>query len=1156
MTICQICGDEGYLKLLTHCVQCQNVAAHRYCVLNPSIFEETIKWSCEFCDPGKTKPTTPSRKGQDLNSTVQQAVLRKTDQTKLGNNLRLPESEKPNNGQKETAKETADIFVLDQKNKDNSSKRKQVKRSDDAKEEKINYDNGIEKESCQAVQVKEQSLTNMRQSNTNGHLQVDLGNIVCALLANVEDGVIKGDTKLVKRQSVTRSLLSKKGDGATSLDKSSCKVSSKQMEESHTSKSQSNTKLAHPVEDRESEVEETIAEFVKRKQAKQIVGVKNTKQLNYNNGVMKDSSEVGQVKEKNIKNVSQSAANSHQQVNIGKNVGPLLSNVEETITESTCKAGHSIQRGTELVNQQELTSCLVAKKSDAETSLDKSSCEVSFKQMEGLHINRRQSDAKMADHADDRKSEGKEIAAESVKRKKVNPLVDVKKIKIKQSNYDNGVKKGSSEADQIKEQSVKNMSLSDTNGHRQVNPGKNGGSLSSNVKDNVNTESKCRAGHSIQGGTKSVNQQKRTSCLVAKKSDGETSLDKSSCDVSSKQTEGLHINKSQSDAELAVHAENRKSEGKEIAAEFVKRKQLKPLVDVKKIKKIEQSNYDNGVKKGGFEADQVQEQSVKNVSMSDTKGNRQVNLGKNAGPLSSKVKDNAITGSTCKAGNCIQGGTKLLERKKLTSCLVPKKGDGASSLDKSSCQVSSKQMKEVQMNGSQPNAEEADYANKKKSESEKIKAEFVLERRVPRKKRKFIIEMEYSDEDPVFVVAKHSQLVANVGQDHWSTSEALSKLSDDGLAQLSSIESVPPQPSPMMVDERGLTLESSVVFDNRSPAQTLNSIHHVPAQPLMDVAWRGCCSITNNEYPMSLVLGAHLSNKAHENVQVAVRELPKSLEFDWVSKKYAWPKTFESSPPTADVIGVYFFPIDERSEKLYDYLVDRMVEHSLVLKALLNYVELLVFCSLELPGEERSLRRKYYLWGVFKPRKDFAIPNNPSNVHISETDSIYQQKDLSTLTYPPYRSTSSFSETHVRHEAFAESVESTLPIAKSPYHAHDKQGHGINNSTPRTFSNTHFRQDVMVESLELTQPYTEPHSQSLDKQGCDIHDGDNRLFHRPQDHERRNRSEYVKHAERNHKYHKNDDRWNRQSRKRKDRDWKSSRYRSERPYYRSRSNYR
>ncbi|XP_074304314.1 uncharacterized protein LOC141639033 isoform X1 [Silene latifolia] len=980
MAICQICGDEGYVKLLTHCVQCQNVAAHRYCVLNPSIFEETIKWLCEFCDPGNTKPTTPIRKGQDINSTVQQVVQPKTDQAKLGNNLCLSESEKPNNGQKEIPRESTDIFILDQ-NKDNSSKRKQVKRSDDVKKDKINYDSGI-KDSCQAVQVKEQSVTNVSQSNTNAQRQVNLGSIVCALLAK-EDEVIMGGTKLVKRQNVTRSLLPKKGGGAANLDKSSCEVYSKQME---LNKSQPDTELAYPAEDRKSEVEETIAEFVKRKQAKQLVGVKKIKQSNYDNGVEKEGSVVGQVKEKNTKNVSLSVTNGHQQVNKEKNAGPLLSKVEDAITESTCKAGHS-----------------------------------------------------------------------------------------------------------------------------------------------------------IQGGTKLVNQQKPTNRLVAKKCDGETTFDKSSSEFSSKQMQKLHINKSQSDAKLADHADDSKSEGKEIAAKFVQRKQVKPLVDVTKVKKIKQSNYDNGVKKDSFEAHQVKEQSVKNASLSDTNGHRQVNLGKNLGPLLTKVKDNVITEGTCKAGHCIQGGTKLLEQKKPTSGLATKKGDGASSLDKSSCQVSPKQMKEVHMNESQPDAEEADYANKKKSEFKEITAEFV-KRQAPRKKRKFIIEMEYSDEDPVFVVAKHSQVVAHVGQDHLSksTSEALSKLSDDGLAQLSSIDSVPPRPSPVMADERGLTLESSVVFDNRIPVETQNLVHNVPALPLNEVAWSGYCSIPDNEYPMSLALGAHLSNKAHENVKGAVCALPESLEFYLVSKTYAWPKTFESSPPTADVIGLYFFPIDDRSEKLYDYLVDKMIEDSLVLKALLNYVELLVFCSLELPPEERSLRRKYYLWGVFKPRKDYAIPNNQPNAHISKKDSIYQQEDASTLTHPEYRSTRCFSETHFPREALAESVETTLP--ESPYPAY--------NNSSRTFSNTHFRQEAMVESVELTRPYTESLYQSDDKQGHDIHDGGTRIFQKPQELERRNRFEHRKYAERNQKYRKSDARWNQGSRKRKDRDWRSSRYHSKRSYNR------
>lgn len=50
VTVCLQCGDEGFSNYLIHCVQCQHVAIHRYCLDNlPNSLEKFVHWLCEDC---------------------------------------------------------------------------------------------------------------------------------------------------------------------------------------------------------------------------------------------------------------------------------------------------------------------------------------------------------------------------------------------------------------------------------------------------------------------------------------------------------------------------------------------------------------------------------------------------------------------------------------------------------------------------------------------------------------------------------------------------------------------------------------------------------------------------------------------------------------------------------------------------------------------------------------------------------------------------------------------------------------------------------------------------------------------------------------------------------------------------------------------------
>ncbi|KAL9229656.1 hypothetical protein vseg_005101 [Gypsophila vaccaria] len=817
MIVCQICGDRGYSHLLVNCVQCQDVAVHRYCIVGPAIFnDEGFKWSCEDCVLENTKPASPCRKSGRLISTVKRIATRNKARKKEINVLSPPQDQNPAGSLTETVKGATDISVLDPKNKDGSVNRKQAENKElvnpvvhhaqdntEAIHAELNSNNDLKKGSFGAVQIRGQKIKNANLSDRTSLEQVNLAKNVGSLSSKVQDP--------------------KNNDGS---------LKRKQAENKEQSKH-----ILHHAPDATDVTHE---------------------ELNSSNDLKKRSSEAVQIRGQKIENANTFDRTGLEKVNLAKNVSSLSSKVQD----------QKINDGT-------------AKRKQAEN-----------KEQRNLVLQ----------HA-----------------------LDASEVVHNDLNSNNDLKKGSSEAVQIRGQKIKNVNSSDRTELEHVKLAKNVGSLLSKVQDQKNND---------------VNEKRKQ-----------------------------HSNS------IFHHAPD--------ATEVV----------------IEELKSDNDFKKRSFEAAQIRGQKIMNVNSFDRTGLGRVKLAKNVDTLSSKVRDH-VKESTCVAGGNIPGDSKLSAEQNLPDLCPPRKDNNIDDnivsaeegglkvtvLDNSSCEFHPEIIKETNINKNiSRDSDWADRADNKILGVEELKAD-VSDRQAPRKKRRFIIEM-YSDEEPVFVVAEHPQHVSDIGKGSLckSSSEALSKLSYDGLAQLSSVELVPLRPSPMKVDDCVLSRETSVVFDNHDLAQPsrVNFVNNVPAQPSNDVVWRGCFRISDREYSTPLVLEARLSINAHENVHAAALTLPELFNFDLVPKRYSWPMNFEKPCLNSNEIGLYFFPVDERDEKSYEFIIDKMIENGLILKSVLNDLELLIFCSLELPREERTIRRKYYLWGVFKTRKETNLPNEPSNLHIS-----------------------------------------------------------------------------------------------------------------------------------------------------------------------------
>ncbi|XP_019233991.1 PREDICTED: uncharacterized protein LOC109214522 [Nicotiana attenuata] len=175
----------------------------------------------------------------------------------------------------------------------------------------------------------------------------------------------------------------------------------------------------------------------------------------------------------------------------------------------------------------------------------------------------------------------------------------------------------------------------------------------------------------------------------------------------------------------------------------------------------------------------------------------------------------------------------------------------------------------------------------------------------------------------------------------------------------------------------------------------LESANYLPAQPVIEPIWRGCF-LFNRESETSINIVAHISDKACEKAAKAAKGLPMNLDVKILAKSDVWPKSFLRSPPTDNSIALYLFPELESDENAYDALLEEAIENDLAMSTTIDDLEVLMFSSRELPQKDWRIRRKYYLWGVFR-RKQRSHPNIPIANFVAQTSSTLD----AALSYQP-----------------------------------------------------------------------------------------------------------------------------------------------------------
>ncbi|CAN6352956.1 unnamed protein product [Urochloa humidicola] len=141
-------------------------------------------------------------------------------------------------------------------------------------------------------------------------------------------------------------------------------------------------------------------------------------------------------------------------------------------------------------------------------------------------------------------------------------------------------------------------------------------------------------------------------------------------------------------------------------------------------------------------------------------------------------------------------------------------------------------------------------------------------------------------------------------------------------------------------------------------------------KPISNPPWSGIFRIDGKEY---ISLAGHLSTKSCEKVWELSKSLPSVVEVEMVSSLVAWPRMWNASKPSSDNIGLYFLPPNMRRDEELDQLVNEVMENDLLLRAVVNEAEMLVFPSVLLPKRYRTFQGKYYLWAAFKPREGESV---------------------------------------------------------------------------------------------------------------------------------------------------------------------------------------
>ncbi|KAH9322164.1 hypothetical protein KI387_016803, partial [Taxus chinensis] len=172
--------------------------------------------------------------------------------------------------------------------------------------------------------------------------------------------------------------------------------------------------------------------------------------------------------------------------------------------------------------------------------------------------------------------------------------------------------------------------------------------------------------------------------------------------------------------------------------------------------------------------------------------------------------------------------------------------------------------------------------------------------------------------------------------------------------------------------------------------------------PEFPFLWRGSFEIIDKISGHQIFDGmqAHPSNKASPKVYEVSKKFPSQLLLEQVQRCDAWPKRFQNSPPTDEDIALYILPVEIESCKIqYFELLEATIKQDLTLRVYLEFAELLIFSSKQLPESYHRYNGQMYLWGVFRGGKKthLADPHQQFPGYYNDGSNVVQPTPTSLL---------------------------------------------------------------------------------------------------------------------------------------------------------------
>ncbi|KAG5601466.1 hypothetical protein H5410_032836 [Solanum commersonii] len=177
-----------------------------------------------------------------------------------------------------------------------------------------------------------------------------------------------------------------------------------------------------------------------------------------------------------------------------------------------------------------------------------------------------------------------------------------------------------------------------------------------------------------------------------------------------------------------------------------------------------------------------------------------------------------------------------------------------------------------------------------------------------------------------------------------------------------------------IVQPKKHSLGASTILEHRShdavnESRMINLPMTHPCDPALAPSWKGNFDILG---ALELAPGifntciqAHPPCKVRRKVYEFSGLFPNTLKLELISCGDIWSSLFNNHCPSKRDIGLYFFKSERKRFDGYIALVKFMRNKVLVMRTLINDVELLILASTSLCNDSQRWNNEHFLWGLF-----------------------------------------------------------------------------------------------------------------------------------------------------------------------------------------------